>query len=407
MTPRLRLLPLLIWALLAPMAAALANAASPAAPPAGAPVISVLTFSPGEIYWQRFGHNALLVREQGRAVVYNYGIFDFQQEDFLLNFARGRMQYLLAQEPFAQTLALYRHEGRAVVEQQLDLTPEQAIALRDFLVINALPENAEYRYDYFLSNCSTKLRDAIDLALDGQLRAQLEALPAAQNFRQQVVRLTAPDLPLMLGLDMVLGPAADRPRSLWEESFVPMVLQAALRDAVRINEQGERVPLVRVERQLVTPRLAGPADSPPRLWPAFLLIGLALGGALFALATRRHRAARTGFMVLSGVLMLLATVAGMVMLGFWSLTEHWAGWRNASLLLFNPLAVALLPGCLAVLRGQAPSRTMRWLSLIIAGLAVLALALTGVQANLHWLLFWLPIYAAVAAVFHIRVAPRA
>ena len=173
MTPRLRLLPLLIWALLAPMAAALANAASPAAPPAGAPVISVLTFSPGEIYWQRFGHNALLVREQGRAVVYNYGIFDFQQEDFLLNFARGRMQYLLAQEPFAQTLALYRHEGRAVVEQQLDLTPEQAIALRDFLVINALPENAEYRYDYFLSNCSTKLRDAIDLALDGQLRAQL------------------------------------------------------------------------------------------------------------------------------------------------------------------------------------------------------------------------------------------
>ncbi len=63
------------------------------------PTVSVLTFSPGEIYWQRFGHNALLVREPGgEARVYNYGIFDFQQKNFFLNFARGAMLYRLEEQ---------------------------------------------------------------------------------------------------------------------------------------------------------------------------------------------------------------------------------------------------------------------------------------------------------------------
>jgi hypothetical protein len=61
-----------------------------------APQVSLLTFSPGDIYWQRFGHNALIVRDGlGAPRLYNYGTFDFQQKNFFLNFARGRMQYRL------------------------------------------------------------------------------------------------------------------------------------------------------------------------------------------------------------------------------------------------------------------------------------------------------------------------
>src|SRR5690242_13674537 len=51
-------------------------------------VVSLLTFSPGEIYWERFGHNAILVRDRasGEEWAYNYGLFDFNQERFFLNF---------------------------------------------------------------------------------------------------------------------------------------------------------------------------------------------------------------------------------------------------------------------------------------------------------------------------------
>ena len=54
--------------------------------------ISLLTIGPGPIFWERFGHNAIVVRdrEAGTAIAYNYGIFDFEQENFLANFEIGR-----------------------------------------------------------------------------------------------------------------------------------------------------------------------------------------------------------------------------------------------------------------------------------------------------------------------------
>src|SRR5450432_1443119 len=54
--------------------------------------VALLTFGPGTQVWERFGHNAILIRDRSGGVenLYNYGIFDFDQEDFFLNFARGR-----------------------------------------------------------------------------------------------------------------------------------------------------------------------------------------------------------------------------------------------------------------------------------------------------------------------------
>jgi hypothetical protein len=133
------------------------------------PAISLLTIGPGEIFFERFGHNAIVVRDpaSGVSLAYNYGIFDFDQQDFLLNFARGRMRYRMAVDDFADDLAMYRDEGRDITEQRLALTPEQARRLVEFLEWNARPENAQYRYDYFEANCSTRVRDAIDRALGG------------------------------------------------------------------------------------------------------------------------------------------------------------------------------------------------------------------------------------------------
>src|SRR5210317_2024185 len=63
--------------------------------------IWLVSYGPGEIYWQRFGHNAIWVRDTqlGLDHVFNFGFFDFAQEDFLLRFLQGRMLYFSAARP--------------------------------------------------------------------------------------------------------------------------------------------------------------------------------------------------------------------------------------------------------------------------------------------------------------------
>ena len=143
--------------------------------PASTLQVSLLTFGPGDIYWERFGHNAIVIRDPttGMATSYNYGIFDFEEEDFFLNFLRGRMSYQIAAEDADEDIAYYISTGRSVVEQRLRFTAEQARALQDYLETNLRPENRHYRYDYFTSNCSTKVRDALDHVLGDTLRLQM------------------------------------------------------------------------------------------------------------------------------------------------------------------------------------------------------------------------------------------
>lgn len=352
-----------------------------------APEISLLTFAPGEIYWQRFGHNAILVRDHARgdARVYNYGIFDFQQKNFFLNFARGRMLYRLDEAPLDWTLRFYAAEGRWAVEQQLALSEAQRRKLADFLAWNARPENAEYHYDYFIANCSTKARDALDLGLDGGLRAALESRAGTSTWRGEVLRLMAPEPLLMRGMDLGLGPRVDVPLDQWQEGFIPMRLMEAIRSVQVDDGTGLRHPLVAAERQLLPARLAGAPVQSPVSWPMSLLAGLGLA-AVLAL-TARMRVLGAG---LAGLYTLVCGLAGTVLLLGWLATEHWGMAANRNLLLLSPLWL-LLP----FVRGRGRAAL---LALLGAGtLIALPVALMGPQPNLHWVALLLPPHLVVLA----------
>ena len=60
-------------------AAALAQTTQPGT---SALEVSLLTIGPGPIFWERFGHNAIVIRdhEAGIEVAFNYGIFDFEHD---------------------------------------------------------------------------------------------------------------------------------------------------------------------------------------------------------------------------------------------------------------------------------------------------------------------------------------
>lgn len=386
------------------LVAAAPLAAQPEAPTAvaepPAPAISLLSFGPGEVYWQRFGHNALLVQDAGGSRVYNYGMFDFQQENFFLNFARGHMTYRLDVQSLPQTLRSYQAESRWVYQQQLNLDAAQARELAAFLAWNAQPENADYRYDYFLSNCSTRVRDALDAVLDGALRRQLEPQQASTSYRFEATRLMAPIPALMAGMDLVMGPAGDPPINLWQQSFVPMVLMDAVRDLKIEDARGERPLVLREGWVLQSERYPEPSQ-PLALWWPFGLAGLLLALLLVALdAARNVTAARWSFALLASLSMLVAGLGGLVLAAVWGLTEHWVMWRNANLLLFSPLCLLLLP--VFMLSARRGWRAPRWASLLsrllLAG-AVLALLLwlsPGPQRNLAWIALLLPLHAAIA-----------
>lgn len=387
-------------------------APSDSSPTANELEVSLLTFGPGQIYWERFGHNAIVIHDTatGEAISYNYGIFDFEEEDFFLNFIRGRMSYQIAANHMAEDVAIYAGEGRSVTEQRLNFTQAQAQALRDHLEWNLRPENRHYRYDYFTSNCSTKVRDALDQALGGMLRAQMTSPSRGFTFRLQADALTSPD-PLLMGvIDIGLGPFADRRLSFWDDSFVPMELMAHLRD-VRINAaDGTSLPLLAGERVIAPARIAGPPELPPDLrWP-FLIAGIAFAALLLFLDSRsRHAWARRSFATLAVVFSLGCGLVGLILLGLWGFTEHQSAWRNENLLVMSPLCLLLIPVWWRSARpGLTTSRLARSIAVLIALLA--AFDLFGkvlpwfVQANLPWIVLVLPAHLVLARVLH---RPRA
>jgi hypothetical protein len=365
-----------------------------------------MTMGPGDKVWERFGHNAIWIHDPGAGTdeTYNYGLFDFRQEDFLVRFLRGHMRYWMAGFPAESYVQSYERDNRSVWVQELNLSPEAKVQLQQFLEWNERPEHRFYHYDYYRDNCSTRVRDALDRAIGGRIRLQTADLPSGTSFRFHTQRLTANDPPIFTGLLLALGEGVDRPISAWEEMFLPLKMRDHLRRVTVPDSTGRMVPLVTSERTLFESTALVPPNAPPDWLPWYFLLGSALGGGALALgvAAPRSPAARTGLGVLAGAWGLVAGVAGTVLAGLWMLTDHVMAYRNENLLQVNPLALAL-----AVLAPLALiGRRSRGLALARAVAVVLAaLAATGfvLQALPGWDQVNGPIIA-LALPMHLGVA---
>ncbi|MDQ2656263.1 MAG: DUF4105 domain-containing protein, partial [Bacteroidota bacterium] len=126
--------------------------------------ISVLTLGPSqEEVFTAFGHSAFRVHDPANGIdaAFNYGVFDFNQPYFYLNFARGNNLYMLGVMDYPHFATAYQYDNRYIHEQVLNLTQERKQKLFDFLQWNARPENRSYFYDYFYDNCATKIPEVI------------------------------------------------------------------------------------------------------------------------------------------------------------------------------------------------------------------------------------------------------
>lgn len=285
--------------------------------------IWLVTYGPGEIYWQRFGHNAIWVRDSrlGLDHTFNYGFFDFEQENFFLRFLMGRMLYFTAAQEAGVEFAQYTAENRDIRAQRLDLEPAQKNELIRYLLEDIQPENRDYLYDYYRNNCSTRVRDALDMAFDGVLKESSDFIAAPQTWRDHTRRLTTDDFWLYLGLESALGLYVDRPVSLWDEMFIP----GKLAEAVDVGGTW-----VLEDRMLFESSLAPPSDHPVMVWPRYLLASLAALAAAWLL--RRWLPAT----VLARSWFALSGLAGLLVLFFWFGTDHLVAGLNMNILVFNP-----------------------------------------------------------------------
>ena len=376
--------------------------------------VAVLTVGPGEAVWERWGHNTIIItdRIRGTSVSYNWGIFDFRQENFLLRFIQGRMWYAMWGRPAERDLALYRRDDRGMVLQVLALKPAARAALRSALEANDTDATRNYFYDYYRDNCSTRVRDALDAALGGALKAQFGSVSSGTTWRWETRRITGPDLPLYTGILLGEGRPVDASMSRWEQMFLPLRVLEALREVRVVDAAGATVPLVAAERELHRSSRYVEPPSPRVTWLWLVGGGVMLGLLLTGLgvASRTVRGARVLFGAVATSWSFAAGLGGLVLLGLWFLTDHWVSRANENVLLLTPLSLALVilvPLALGrnAARWGPPAVTVAKVVLAAAAVAFLLKLLPRTsQENMELIGMVVPVHAGL--FFGLRSASR-
>lgn len=367
----------------------------------------LVTAGPGDAVWERYGHNAirLLDTATGQDIAYNWGIFDFQQVDFIPRFLQGRMLYMMTPFPTQAMMESYARANREVVLQELDLSPTQKITLRTLADRNALPENREYTYQYFVDNCSTRVRDLLDQVLGGALRRHFANDPSGTSYRDHTRRLTQVDPLIYTGMDLLLGAPTDRPITIWDEMFLPMTLRDEIRGVTIPNPDGSSHRLVIAEEIVIESARAAEPSRPPGWFAVYLLIGVALGGIIASSTVDRVRsttALRLGVILTSTAWSTACGVAGSILL-LLLITDHTFAYWNENLFLFNPL---MLPLAILIPLANRGGQWRTWacaVSRAAAGIAVIGLvwqlAPTSTHHNATFFALALPAHIGLAYAF--------
>ena len=317
-----------------------------------APKIAVLTMTPGPLLFERFGHSAIRVDQR----VYNFGTFDANDPALVRKFLARRLTYWLSVDSWDDHQR--RYANREITVQELALDDRAAVALAAALEDNARPEHRASRYYFFLDNCSTRVRDAVDRASGGALATAGRA-PSPHTWREQVVAVLGGGA-LARGVSLLLNGTVDEPRTRWEASFLPSELERLLADARDFDGR----PLVAASFTIpARSRFAAPARRGDR---SLLLLALPL---VLAAPMARHRAGRitAGIAVLVGA--LAAALLGAAML-VGALTSYPCARGNPLSLSLSPALFALAPIGLRLATGRIGARARRRGLLACAILAV-------------------------------------
>ena len=182
--------------------------------------ISILTCAPGEDVYTAWGHTAIRIIDSAKQtdVVYNFGTFDFNTPNFLVEFVKGNLNYFLSADDFQNFIAEYQYYGRSIKEQVLILSDTEKIKWQNALQKNLEGNNRYYLYNFITDNCTTRVKD-------GFYQFATTQVPPSniKSFRTHVVEAPYQQgIPWIgLGIDLLLGAVSDQAPTAMQAGFLP------------------------------------------------------------------------------------------------------------------------------------------------------------------------------------------
>lgn len=217
--------------------------------------IAIITVGPyqGEV-WSAFGHSGIRIIDPKSRIdwFYNYGLYDFEQENFFLNFAQGLLKYKVGVTKYDRVYRFYKSQNRFIKEQYLNLTLAEKQTFFDFLQNNVRPENAEYLYNYVYDNCATKIRDIPEELFVGRITFDLTYKEEDKTIRDLMDDYLDYQPWGDFAIDLGLGMQIDEEAPAYQFMFLPDYVHKAFAGAT-IQRDSTIAPLVEREIESFTP----------------------------------------------------------------------------------------------------------------------------------------------------------
>ncbi len=315
--------------------------------------ISLLTCSPGDIAYTMYGHSAIRVHNltTNKDVVFNYGMFNFDEDNFVYKFVKGETDYILGAEPADYFFGRYREKGMGIEEQILNFTQDEYWQLYDILWVNIQPRNRTYRYNWLYDNCTTRARDAIERAVNGRIVYGYTLLDndsdtATPSARQMLHGFASADRWVEFGQNLLLGYEIDQPLTYRQTMFLPSMFQqyasSAVIERTQISDSTANatyvVPLISAAHEVLKPETSNihaPIDPP---FTCFLLLFVAIT-LLSIFEIRRNKT----FKWVDVIMCVPVGLAGLLISFLYFCSEHAGVSTNMLVILFNPLPLIWIP----------------------------------------------------------------
>lgn len=296
--------------------------------------ISLLTKAPGDEIYSWFGHSEILIETPSDSIIYDYGVFSFNSDNFYSNFVQGKMDYLLYTSYYKRSIYASEEENRTVKKLELDLTNAQKASIISFLNYNCKPENRIYLYDFYKDNCATRIRDILSWVTDNDFKEWAQSQPSSGTFRELSNRSISRNLPTFFALNLIQGHNADTPTTLWDDMYLPSHFEAALKQYSKLGTNEEILFQQTGSRFDIS-------ESNNNHTVLFSVIALILG--IIALIFKRLKVLRnsTIYGIYNIIIVLILTIFSFIMLYLNFFSGIDAGWKNENLIFLNPLITVI------------------------------------------------------------------
>lgn len=332
---------------------------------------------PGSEIYELEGHSALRIKTCDFDMAINYGMFSFETPNFVYRFVKGETDYMVGAIPWDYFIHEYQKSDRRIVSNRLNLSPEQKEKLIDLVNENLRPENRVYRYNYILDNCATRPLRTVELAIgDTILLSSPTSWPEKDSFREYM-RYFHRNYPwYQFGIDLALGHRIDKPVTVRECSFAPVLLDDQLRNARVGGPNGLELVSETTVLNDVDPENVVLKPTPWYLTPIFVawLISLLVAFSILYRFINKRPLPRIVISVLYGVYGL----AGLLIAFLVFISVHEATSPNVNILWLNPLC--FIPAVGIWIKKAKKVNTWYFLLNFVLLLALIVLWFTGYQS---------------------------